>query len=101
VVDTPEQLKRRLGAGDVVEVFLQDMQGDLDLARERLGGLIQELSLDSSRRMLRLRLLNAVKHLAAILDILGEAGFEVGEVNLRANTLEDVFIQLTGRSLRE
>ena len=101
VVDTPEKLKHRLGAGDVIEIFFQDTQGDLSLARERLGDLIQVLSLDDDGRTLRLRLMNAVKHLSGILDILAGAGFKVGEVNLRANTLEDVFIQLTGRSLRE
>jgi hypothetical protein len=35
------------------------------------------------------------------LDALHAAGQVASEINIRSNTLEDVFIQLTGRSLRE
>jgi hypothetical protein len=35
------------------------------------------------------------------MEVLTEAGLRCGEVRLRANSLEDVFIQLTGRRLRE
>jgi ABC-2 type transport system ATP-binding protein len=45
--------------------------------------------------------MNAVGHLPLILESLNAAGFHPGEVSLHANTLEDVFIQLTGRRLRE
>jgi ABC-2 type transport system ATP-binding protein len=101
VLDTPENLKQRLGAGDVVEVDLRDTNGDLSLVKEQLQGVIQEITMDGASRTLRLRLLNAVGHLPRILETLAEAGFGVGDVNLRSNTLEDVFIQLTGRRLRE
>jgi hypothetical protein len=47
------------------------------------------------------RLLHALGRLADILQALTGAGFHPGEVSLRANSLEDVFIQLTGRRLRE
>jgi len=50
---------------------------------------------------LTLRGLNLVALLPAILHALNEAGASPAAVRLRANTLEDVFIQLTGRSLRE
>lgn len=48
-----------------------------------------------------LRALNLVNLLPAILEALSAAGIHPGEVRLRANSLEDVFIQLTGRKLRE
>jgi hypothetical protein len=35
------------------------------------------------------------------MTVLSRANLQCGEVRLRANTLEDVFIQLTGRRLRE
>jgi len=37
----------------------------------------------------------------AILEVIQSAGGQVGEVHLRTNTLEDVFIALTGRGLRQ
>jgi hypothetical protein len=36
-----------------------------------------------------------------ILHELAAVGLQLGEVRVRENTLEDVFIQLTGRRLRE
>ena len=36
-----------------------------------------------------------------LLEAFREVGIQPGEIRLRANTLEDVFIALTGRRLRE
>jgi len=44
---------------------------------------------------------NIVDQLLAIITVIQNAGGQVGEVHVRANTLEDVFISLTGRRLRE
>jgi ABC-2 type transport system ATP-binding protein len=101
VVDTPANLKQRLGAGDVIEVRLVDGEGDLNRVRQVLESLAQDISWDETSRTLRLRLMNAVGHLPQILESLNIAGLHPGEVSLHANTLEDVFIQLTGRRLRE
>ena len=66
-----------------------------------LAEIATDVSLDPAGQVLRVRALNAVGRLAGILEALTAAGLKPGEVNLRANTLEDVFIQLTGRRLRE
>jgi len=63
--------------------------------------LAQDIIIESASHTLHLRALNAVGNLSAILETLHQRGFQPGEVNIRANTLEDVFIQLTGRRLRE
>ena len=52
-------------------------------------------------QIVRVRALHAAAQLPAILDLLSQNGLQAGEMSLRANTLEDVFIQLTGRRLRE
>jgi hypothetical protein len=70
-------------------------------AEEALHGLAGEITLDVPAQLLHIRLLNAVSHLAAIIASLKTAGFLPGQVSLRANSLEDVFISLTGRKLRE
>ena len=101
VVDTPENLKQRLGAGDVIEVHLANGMGDLSQVRQILASLVQDISWDEISRTLRLRLMNAVGHLPQIMESLVAAGYNPDQVSLRANTLEDVFIQLTGRRLRE
>jgi ABC-2 type transport system ATP-binding protein len=101
VCDTPERLKQRLGEGDVVEIQLLDGVQGLERSRQALDGLVEEVQYDAAGRMLRVRALHAVGKLAAIIEALAQAGLQPGEVSIRANTLEDVFIQLTGRRLRE
>jgi ABC-2 type transport system ATP-binding protein len=70
-------------------------------ARSLLDEVVREITLEGSGQLLQLRLLDAANHLPAILDGLRTAGFQTGEISLRSNSLEDVFIQLTGRRLRE
>jgi len=97
VLDTPQALKRRVGEGDVVEIRFDDPPGDG--ARAALAALTP--AVDVTGHTLTLRALNAVGMLPAIVEALAAAGLQPGEVRLRENTLEDVFIQLTGRRLRE
>ena len=64
------------------------------------------MSVQTSRRAanpwhVALTQLDAVGKLPAILQALSGAGFQPGAMHVRENTLEDVFIQLTGRRLRE
>jgi ABC-2 type transport system ATP-binding protein len=98
-LDTPDALKTRVGEGDVLEVRLDNGSGDVTLAA--LAYLRDKAVLDVVGDALTVRALNAVNLLPGILEALEAADVEAGEVHLRANTLEDVFIQLTGRRLRE
>jgi ABC-2 type transport system ATP-binding protein len=105
VLDTPAALKQRLGQGDTVEIRLENGPADdPDVeakARLALQEIASEVKMEAGANILHVRLLNALGRLAEILQALTAAGFRPGEVSLRANTLEDVFIQLTGRRLRE
>jgi hypothetical protein len=42
-----------------------------------------------------------IERLPELLQALREAGVKTSDLRLRANTLEDVFLSLTGRRLRE
>jgi ABC-2 type transport system ATP-binding protein len=101
VLDTPAALKQRLGQGDTVEIKLEDDQPDENQARLALQAIASDVKLEAQANILHVRALHALGRLADILQALTAAGFHPGEVSLRANTLEDVFIQLTGRRLRE
>ncbi len=108
VLDTPQALKQRVGEGDVVEIT---PDGALDdgseervqkaLERAALDSLVGQTVLDAENHSLKVRALNAVATLPAILAALESAGLKASEMRVRENTLEDVFIQLTGRRLRE
>ena len=100
VLDTPEALKRQVGEGDVLEI---DLDGDHELPLEKGLDAILKLVPQTSLigRTLVIRAKAAVDLLTAITETLRAAGFQPGEIRLRENSLEDVFIALTGRRLRE
>ncbi len=101
VQDTPQELKQRLGSGDVIDIQLLGGLGDESLATRVLQDIAQDVSLDSQSGRLQVRALQAVGLLPHIIETLLAAGFQPGEVSIRPNSLEDVFIHLTGRKLRE
>lgn len=98
VLDTPAALKLSVGEGDVLEIALGE-QGEQ--AQAALAGLGERAEITVADDLLQVRALDVVNLLALILERLNTAGIPTGEVRLRANSLEDVFIRLTGRRLRE
>ncbi len=96
-VDTPEALKRTVGEGDVLEVEVSGLPVEAAL---RAGADLAP-GISSADHTLIVRARGAVDSRPSILEALKQAGCTVGEVRLRANSLEDVFISLTGRKLRE
>jgi ABC-2 type transport system ATP-binding protein len=102
VLDTPEALKRSVGEGDVLEINMEGqsvVEDKVRLALAYLGDRVTKI--DTAHGVLTVHALNVVSLLSEILKSLAQEGLQPGEVRLRANTLEDVFIRLTGRRLRE
>jgi ABC-2 type transport system ATP-binding protein len=99
-VDTPQALKARLGEGDVLEIGLNGLV-DNDRLQSALANVDKRIHLLAHGGTLTLSGLGLVRLLPRILEALSQAGVQPGELRLRSNTLEDVFIQLTGRKLRE
>ena len=98
VLDTPFALKQSVGEGDVLEIVVGDLVIDARAALVDLGNRVMITTID---KFIQIRALDVVNLLPIILEKLKAYGVPIGEVRLRENTLEDVFIQLTGRSLRE
>lgn len=100
VVDTPDRLKNTVGEGDTVVLRLKDAAAAaraVDVAGA-IDGVRGAVALS---REVRFQALNAVARLRDVFAALEKAGIEVEDASMRKNTLEDVFIQLTGRALRE
>jgi len=98
VLDTPEALKHSVGEGDVLEIILKDKISSVQAV---LDDLKDRASVTVTDEFLHVRALGIMNLLPLILEKLTAAGIQLGEVRLRENTLEDVFIRLTGRRLRE
>jgi hypothetical protein len=100
VLDAPEALKRSVGEGDVLEIDL-DGNGQLPPERglEALTRIAPQVKLVGNTLVIRAK--GIVELLSGVQETLKAAGFQPGEMRLRENSLEDVFIALTGRRLRE
>jgi ABC-2 type transport system ATP-binding protein len=97
VVDTPDGLKRTVGEGDVLEVNIAD--GDPEPVAAIAGRFFADIS--TVNHTLTVRGRGLIERLPELLQSLHEADVKTSDVRLRANSLEDVFLSLTGRRLRE
>ncbi|MDD3622835.1 MAG: ATP-binding cassette domain-containing protein [Methanofollis sp.] len=97
VLDTPEALKASLG-GDLITLRVEgDDAGFIDRLHEvpwvrQVGGAGQTISLvveEGDRRV------------PALVAMAAAEGLEIVSVNLRQPSLEDVFLHVTGRTIRE
>ena len=100
VLDTPRALKRSIGEGDVLEIALLGDETSCAQALGALAGLDGRAAISAADGALHVRAPSVVDLLPPIVDNLRAAGVPFGELRLRENTLEDVFIHLTGRRLR-
>jgi ABC-2 type transport system ATP-binding protein len=100
MLDTPRKLKSTVGEGDILELVLENGN---ETAIKQFAGMGSSLSMNvkiSSGSVL-IKHSNIVEHIPAIKSMAETAGLTVSEIKLRENTLEDVFIHLTGRNLRQ
>jgi ABC-2 type transport system ATP-binding protein len=93
---TPADLKAKLGAGDALEITLAS--GD---AKGVASALASFGGADAQERTVTLRGMDLPRRFPQVLEAVGRAGGSIQDVRYRGNTLEDVFLALTGRGLRE
>jgi ABC-2 type transport system ATP-binding protein len=93
---TPDALKRRV-SGDLVLVGSSE-PGRVAAIAERIGA-ISELAVDD--RNVRFRVPDGASVLPGLLRELDAAGIAMTSVEVRRPSLDDVFLSLTGRTLRD
>lgn len=99
-LDTPEKLKRSVGEGDVLDLKVGAKE------QSRLAGARLELKqkgfvVTGEGDDLSVRGMDLVPRIHEIYQVLEKEQVNVTEMQMRENTLEDVFIHLTGKSLRQ
>jgi ABC-2 type transport system ATP-binding protein len=100
LLDTPENLKRTVGEGDVVEIDLDmDGAGRLSKVVDSLLEICDQVYVSGATLIIKSK--NLIELVSDITSRIKEQGFKIQEITLRENTLEDVFIHLTGRRLRQ
>ena len=99
-LDTPQKLKQIIGKGDTVQIELSNHNNNskiINLLKTSFD-LNKILEVDGK---INLILLDAVKKLPDIIHLVENNDSKIVDISIRQNTLEDVFIELTGRQLRE
>lgn len=100
LLDTPQNLKKTIGEGDILELDVSNANENL---MNQFSDRIQKFSMDMKigGKSILIKHPDIIQHLTKIKDTAESIGLMISEIKLRENTLEDVFIHLTGRKLRE
>lgn len=100
LLDTPQNLKRTVGEGDVLELLFENPeQENLQqfIGKTRASGFQSK----AAQEAVIIKHPNIVGFVPEVKKLAEENGLTIAEIKLRENTLEDVFIHLTGRNLRQ
>jgi ABC-2 type transport system ATP-binding protein len=98
-LDTPENLKRSTGIDTMVVVTADgDLEALATLLEREIDGATSALVIDGT---VRLGVKGAKGVLPAVVQVAERSGFDVTDLSLTEPTLETVFIDLTGKDLRE
>ena len=100
VMDTPGKLKDQVGEGDILEIQIADVQEEkISLLKQELPGSLKQLVFEQDTFRI------VAKDIPGILPLIMEKFkknlLKIEDIKIRKKTLEDVFIGLTGRRLRE
>lgn len=99
-LDTPENLKKEIGEGDVVDMMISEPDKNKDIIHEfeKIEGILSVVDVDER---INVHALDAVGKLPQMMERVEKLGLRINDLSVRQNTLEDVFIELTGTGLRE
>lgn len=104
VLDTPDRLKRGLGIDGLLEIEI-DLSGRQEATQEwaRLLDCLRPKfpGAQLTGGLLTLHGVDLAARLPEALALIRAGGGRTGSIHMRAVTLEDVFLSLTGRGLRE
>ena len=97
-IDTPEQLKNTYGKGDVLEL---DLVGEFeDSLLSKIEKSVKGLKVSRADSDIRITTLNAISKIPDILHCIEKENYVVDDIRITKQSLETVFISLTGKALR-
>ncbi|MEM0146842.1 MAG: ATP-binding cassette domain-containing protein [Candidatus Micrarchaeaceae archaeon] len=97
---TPTELKHSIGKGSTLEIASdrQDLEAVADVVKKVLG---QTPSVLGDRVVASIGGSDAVKKMEQVMNELSSKKIEISGINMHEPTLDDVFLKLTGTSLRD
>lgn len=95
---TSKELKNRSGNSEILEIRIDDVNNSETLLKQ-LKRFSDRAEINDN--IISLRGENILEKISGIVEIIKRNNVSVDDIKVRKKTLEDVFIQLTGRGLRE
>ncbi|MFH1121506.1 MAG: ABC transporter ATP-binding protein [Bacteroidota bacterium] len=95
VTGSPDNLKKTIGKGDILEIGFSGNAPGTD----EISALADDVKIVDS--VMYFKSLAVIDKLPSIIEKIKTLDIKVRGINLRENTLEDVFISLTGKKLRD
>ena len=99
-IGTPEQLKKTIG-GDIIYITVSKENHDIKRFMEVIKDNVSEKTKIINTNTLAITVENAPEKIPLIFDVAQSNGVKILEIKYSRPTLDDVFLQLTGRKLRE
>jgi len=100
LLDTPDNLKKTVGEGDILELVIEsNNENSIKSFSDSIKLLNMSITINAN--FVFIKHSNIIEQLPTIKNIAEINGLKITEIKLRENTLEDVFIHLTGRNLRQ
>lgn len=97
VMDSPENLKKKIPGSDIIEISLEEEREGLPAALESLPSVHQVVVEEG---MLRVFADQGAQSVPVLMEAIQKQGLKVQSISVKQQTLEDVFIHYTGRSIR-
>lgn len=95
-LDTPEKLKKSLSIGDIIDIGVETADDTFTESLRTIPG-IDTIELKKNKILISTR--EGSKILPSLINRFEEASIPMTSIAIRAPSLEDVFISLTGRNL--
>jgi len=100
VVGSPDKLKSNGGEGEVLEITVSSVKEEkLERVQRILSEKVREVKFSEGLFVIADK--SVLDKITSITSVLSSNEISIEDVRLRKKTLEDVFISLTGRGLRE
>ena len=95
---TPREIQERTFAASIIEIELENAleNGDIPAWRE-----VEKCTLDDARRRMSVTSRRPARTVVDMVKWLDECGAELSDIRIKRPSLEEAFIELTGKSLRE
>ena len=97
-IDTPENLKNTHGKGDILTLEI-DKEFD-EILLTQIKNSVKDIKVEKDGKNIVVRTLNAIAKMPEILNLIEAKDLNAVDVKLTKQSLETVFISLTGKELR-